>query len=241
MSLLKSFRIIGPALVILLVASAAAVGAVPPFQFGDISGDEYYAEAAHDLRDAGITNGCHGGADYCPGSDVSRGQMAAFLDRSLPGTIHSPYLHPSTGVHDTEGRVLLRTIFVPMPGVDGTQYVLLEGQASVFINGEQDWVCSADPCSAKLSLVDGADQELAAGVVRISSDDMSSSVHIEAVVPIESQAAPHRFQLKAETTNVVEEADAVLHLPVHHGHDVSHVRLRLSGGTPPPERRYASA
>ena len=204
MSFLKSVRVIGPALLILLIASASFVGA-GPFQFDDIRGDEYYADAAYDLRDAGITNGCGDGSDYCPSLDVSRGQMAAFLGRSLPGTIHSPYLHPSTGVKDTDGLVTLRTIDVEMPGVDGAQYVLLQGQASVFINGTQDWVCSADPCSAQLSIVDSTEKELAVGIARISSDDQGSSVHIEAIVPIASQVAPHRFQLKAETTNAAED------------------------------------
>ena len=204
MSFLKSVRVIGPALLILLIASASFVGA-GPLQFDDIRGDEYYADAAYDLRDAGITNGCGDGSDYCPSLDVSRGQMAAFLGRSLPGTIHSPYLHPSTGVKDTDGLVTLRTIDVEMPGVDGAQYVLLQGQASVFINGTQDWVCSADPCSAQLSIVDSTEKELAVGIARISSDDQGSSVHIEAIVPIASQVAPHRFQLKAETTNAAED------------------------------------
>jgi hypothetical protein len=204
-SFLKSFRAVGPALLILLVASAAIVSAGQPFTFGDVTGTEYYADAAYNLRDAGITNGCHGGADYCPGSDVSRGQMAAFLGRGLPGTIHSPYLHPSTGVNDADGLVTLRTIDVPMPGVDGVQYVLLQGQASVFINGEQDWVCSADPCRARLHLVDSAENQLAVGEFRVSSDDIGSSVHIEAVVPVASQAAPHRFQLKADTTNAAQD------------------------------------
>ncbi len=165
MSFLKSFRAVGPALLILLVASAAIVGAGQPFTFGDVSGTEYYADATYNLRDAGITNGCHGGADYCPGSDVSRGQMAAFLGRGLPGTIHSPYLHPSTGVNDADGLVTLRTIDVPMPGVDGVQYVLLQGQASVFINGEQDWICSADPCRARLHIVDSAGRPARGGRV----------------------------------------------------------------------------
>lgn len=204
MSFLRSLRTIGPAVLILLIASAAVVGA-GPFQFDDVSGDEYYGDAVYNLRDAGITNGCRGGEDYCPASEVSRGQMAAFLGRSLPGTIHSPYLHPSTGVKDADGMMTLRTIDVPMPGVGGVQYVLLQGQASVFINGEQDWVCSADPCSAQLYLVDSAENVLAVGVFRISSDDLGSSVHIEAVVPIESQATPHRFQLKAATTSAAED------------------------------------
>ena len=204
MSFLKSIRTIGPVLLVLLIASAAVVGA-GPFTFGDIDGDEYYADAAYNLRDAGITNGCHLGKDYCPGSDVSRGQMAAFLDRSLPGTIHSPYLHPSTGVKDADGSVTLRSILVDSPGVDGVQYVLLQGQASVFVNGDQDWVCSDDPCSAELSLVDVDENELAVGRVRISSDDQGSSVHIEAVVPIASRATSHLFQLRAETTNAAED------------------------------------
>ncbi len=43
------------------------------------------------------------------------------------------------------------------------------------------------------------------GEFRVSSDDIGSPVHIEAVVPVASQAAPHRFQLKADTTNAAED------------------------------------
>ncbi len=205
MTFAKSLRSIGPALIILLIAVAAVVDA-EPFEFGDVVGDEYFADGVYNLRDAGITNGCHGGADYCPSLDVSRGQMAAFLDRGLPGIVYSPYLQHPTPVQDSDGVVTLHTTNVETTGVGGTQYVHLAGQASVYINGDQDWVCSADPCSAQLSVIDASEQPIAVGVVRISSDDIGLPVHIEAVVPVANQDSPHWFQLRAETTNVAEDA-----------------------------------
>ena len=61
MRLFKYLRSIGPGIILLLVLTAGVVGAGEPFEFGDIDGDEYYADAAYDLRDAGITNGCGDG------------------------------------------------------------------------------------------------------------------------------------------------------------------------------------
>jgi hypothetical protein len=209
-SLLKHLRSIGPGLIILLVATAGIVGA-EPFTFGDINGSEYYADAAYNLRDAGVTNGCHGGEDYCPSLDVSRGQMAAFLDRGLPGVTASANATPSIGVNDADGLITLRTIDVRMPGIDGVQYVQLSGQSNVFINGTQAGICSANPCSAQLYLTDDANNQLAVGVVRISADDHGAPIHIEAVVPIASQANSHRFHLKTDTTNVAGQAFYVYH------------------------------
>jgi hypothetical protein len=210
MTVLKPLRWIGPGLIILLIATAAVVEA-EPFQFGDVVGDEYYADGVYNLRDAGITNGCRGGADYCPTIDVSRGQMAAFLDRGLPGVVFSPYLQNPTPVGDTDGPVTLHTVDVETTGVGGTQYVQVAGQASVYINGEQDSVCSADPCSAQLYVIDASEQQIAVGEVRISSDDFGLPIHIEAVVPVANQDSPHWFQLRAETTNVAGDVFVIDH------------------------------
>ena len=200
MSLLKYLRSIGPGMILLLVLTAGVVGAGEPFQFGDIEGNEYYADATYDLRDAGITNGCHGGADYCPSLDVSRGQMAAFLDRGLSG-ITAVTDASTTNLNDTSGTVTLLSIDVEMPGVGGVQYARISGQANIAIDTTQAAACSTSTrCDAFLYLTDDAGTILTIGFMRLNADYAGTAVHLETVVPISSQpSSTHTFHLKADT------------------------------------------
>lgn len=50
--------------------------------FSDV-GATAHTGAIAALQEAGITNGCNGGGEYCPKSSVTRGEMASFLARSL--------------------------------------------------------------------------------------------------------------------------------------------------------------
>jgi len=74
------------ALVAGAVISAALLGAVPSVAtagtFGDVQGDEWYAEAVEALAAGGIVYGRQDGS-FGPGDPVSRAQMAAFLARAL--------------------------------------------------------------------------------------------------------------------------------------------------------------
>jgi hypothetical protein len=54
----------------------------PDAGFGDVVGHQFINEI-NSLTAAGVTFGCHGGNDFCPGELVTRGQMAAFLARAL--------------------------------------------------------------------------------------------------------------------------------------------------------------
>ncbi len=54
---------------------------LPPFT--DIDGNTFYEDIAW-LADSGITQGCSPTL-FCPNDEVTRGQMAAFLHRALPG------------------------------------------------------------------------------------------------------------------------------------------------------------
>ncbi|HVF65023.1 MAG TPA: S-layer homology domain-containing protein [Casimicrobiaceae bacterium] len=59
-------------------------------QFADVPLSHPFANYIHKLSSLGITSGCATGPlRYCPESPVTRGQMAAFLERSFP------YLSPS--------------------------------------------------------------------------------------------------------------------------------------------------
>ena len=200
MRLFKYLRSIGPGIILLLVLTAGVVGAGEPFEFGDIDGDEYYADAAYDLRDAGITNGCGDGSDYCPSLDVSRGQMAAFLDRGLPG-ITATTDASTTNLNDTSGTVTLLSVDVEMPGVDGVQYARISGQANIAIDTTQAAACSTSTrCDACLYLTDASGTILAIGFMRLNADYAGNAIHLETVVPITSQpSSTHTFHLKADT------------------------------------------
>ena len=200
MRLFKYLRSIGPGIILLLVLTAGVVGAGEPFEFGDIDGDEYYADAAYDLRDAGITNGCGDGSDYCPSLDVSRGQMAAFLDRGLPG-ITATTDASTTNLNDTSGTVTLLSVDVEMPGVDGVQYARISGQANIAIDTTQAAACSTSTrCDAFLFLTAASGTILAIGFMRLNADYAGNAIHLETVVPITSQpSSTHTFHLKADT------------------------------------------
>jgi hypothetical protein len=50
--------------------------------FGDDSGNTHEV-SINSIASVGITTGCGSGSSYCPDSSVTRGQMAAFLARTL--------------------------------------------------------------------------------------------------------------------------------------------------------------
>ncbi len=57
--------------------------------FGDVAAPDFASAYIEQLYAAGISGGC-GNGDYCPGSDVNRGQMAVFLLRAIYGPGYSP-------------------------------------------------------------------------------------------------------------------------------------------------------
>ena len=69
------------------VVDVAAVPTVTPgdVMFGDVPDDHLFNQEIEWLADQGITKGCNPPDNdrFCPDDPVSRGQMAAFLDRSL--------------------------------------------------------------------------------------------------------------------------------------------------------------
>ncbi|MEM8704895.1 MAG: S-layer homology domain-containing protein [Actinomycetota bacterium] len=92
------------ALIIVLVSSVPAPAAVaapdelpPGGNFVDDDGISHEG-SIEAIREAGITNGC-GGTRFCPNDYVTRGQMAAFLDRALD----LPDATTPSGFTDTTG------------------------------------------------------------------------------------------------------------------------------------------
>jgi len=57
--------------------------------FTDVPVDHWAASFIETLASNGVTAGC-GGGNYCPGSSVTRAQMAVFLERGMNGSSYSP-------------------------------------------------------------------------------------------------------------------------------------------------------
>ncbi len=71
------------AIVVFIAALVLAlpVGVIASHDFDDVpTGHPFHNDIAA-VADAGVTGGCGDGSNYCPSSFVTRGQMAAFLNR----------------------------------------------------------------------------------------------------------------------------------------------------------------
>lgn len=85
------YRIIGR---VLLVATAAMLFAIPiaalgAGSFDDVPDDNVFKADIDWLASVGVTKGCNPPANtkYCPDSNVTRGQMAAFMHRLADGVV----------------------------------------------------------------------------------------------------------------------------------------------------------
>lgn len=73
---MRRFLVLGLAIALLIPAG----GALASHQFSDVPTSYQFHNSIDAIADAGITTGC-GGGKYCPNGLVTRGQMAAFLNR----------------------------------------------------------------------------------------------------------------------------------------------------------------
>ena len=66
--------------VLLLTLVAFPLGALASHQFGDVPDSNPFHADIDALADSGVTTGC-GGGNFCPSANVTREQMAAFMNR----------------------------------------------------------------------------------------------------------------------------------------------------------------
>jgi hypothetical protein len=121
-----------PTLILVLVVAALGLplGVLANHQFADVPTSASYHDDVETLVGAGITAGC-GGGNYCPGSAVTRGQMAQFLSRGLSRVSMSSEMIAGTGViTEDEGFVTVAEVTITVPGVSGSQFVEVFGEAS---------------------------------------------------------------------------------------------------------------
>ncbi len=65
---------------LLLTLVAFPLGALASHQFGDVPDSNPFHADIDALADSGVTTGC-GGGNFCPSANVTREQMAAFMNR----------------------------------------------------------------------------------------------------------------------------------------------------------------
>jgi hypothetical protein len=128
--------------IVATVAIAVPALAFANHQFADVPASSTFHDDVEVLVDAAITTGC-GGGNYCPGQSVTRGQMAAFLNRGL-GIATSSY--GSIDVEDASTDYVA-TISIPAGASSGgTGYVTVAADVTAFITGG---VC---PCGMIIGL-----------------------------------------------------------------------------------------
>lgn len=102
----------------LLLAVPLAVQAQPCAGFGDVNSTDPNCPAVEWIKNRGVTQGCAVGA-YCPGSNVTRIQMALFMSRLGEG-LEPEYLH--TANIDTPGTVNAEGVVCETPPLTAGLY-----------------------------------------------------------------------------------------------------------------------
>ena len=156
-------RLIVVAVAALLFALPIAVSA--SHAFNDVPTSSTYHTTTARLVGAGITGGC-GGGNYCPNAAVTRGQMAAFLNRGLG---RAAYHYDAT----TDDHWASLTGSIPGPavtyltaggGTGGTAHVLATG--SIYVFTDEAGVC---PCELRMALLSSEGEISAIGSTIISN------------------------------------------------------------------------
>lgn len=125
-----SFRRKGvAALVVLLVLVLPGI-ALASHQFADVPTNSTFHDDIDALYGARIGTGCGGGL-YCPNSSVTRGQMAAFLNRGLGRIAYADV--DGTLEDGTETAVGQVTVVASNPS-GGTMFVEVKGWADIYIS-----------------------------------------------------------------------------------------------------------
>jgi hypothetical protein len=147
---LRRLTVVG--IVALMLAVPVAVSA--NHLFSDVPTSSTYHTTVARLAGAGITGGC-GGGKYCPNAAVTRGQMAAFLNRGLGRGSGGEF-----GTDDDDWASILdysaaaETSLISGGGGGGTAHVFATSTISLWTS--EDGVC---PCEVQAFLVNATTDE----------------------------------------------------------------------------------
>ena len=131
--------------IITVAVAASAIVAIPAAYVGathtftDVPTSAFYHNAVSAISDAGITSGC-GGTKYCPGSVVTRGQMAVFMNKL--GAL-SPGVTPVVDALSDQGTVVIKF---------AQEFTLAGGTATECEAGDPSPLTSADPLTVQHQL-----------------------------------------------------------------------------------------
>ena len=130
---------LGIAVALIAISVPLAVGS---HQFTDVPNGHIFHTNVANLANSGVTAGC-GGGNYCPDDPVTRGAMAAFLNRGLGrATTRQQQL-----VIDGSGTYNMAELTIETGGTPGgTGFIVLFGTASIRVDG--DGYC---PCTFGMS------------------------------------------------------------------------------------------
>ena len=144
--------IIRTAVVAALVAAVVAfpLGVLANHQFTDVPNSYTFHGDIDHVYDARITNGCSA-TKYCPEDNVTRGQMAAFLERTGGRVTSDDGFGALTGTPTTTASVTIRAGNV----TGGTAFVLLQATGYAYTSGNDETGCNAG-CRAVLRIYQGA-------------------------------------------------------------------------------------
>jgi len=114
-------------------------GALANHRFTDVATGAFYHAAVSAIADAGITLGC-GGTNFCPDDPVTRGQMAAFMHRSLSRVAFGStgYISPNITVTP---QVITSVTIKAGESAGGDVYVKVDGAYSAYLSSMTGCPC----------------------------------------------------------------------------------------------------
>lgn len=158
-------RIVASLLLALLLTLSATAGVYAIDRFSDVPSAHFAHADINAIAAAGITGGC-GGTNYCPDANVTRGQMAAFLHRSLgrAGRAHVYAALGTTPIAET-------SVSLTVPGATGSA-ALTNGFVLVNAAGTP-WVSAGCPCGVAMRVSDPVTAQASWYQVEVASNQLS--------------------------------------------------------------------
>jgi len=142
---MRRLTVVGVAALILAVPVAVSASHI----FSDVPTSSTYHTTTARLVGAGITGGC-GGGKYCPNDAVTRGQMAAFLNRGLGRAASGEFGVGDddwVGLADADGAVVAEATLLAGGGAGGTAHAFATGTFNAWT--DENGIC---PCEMQAFL-----------------------------------------------------------------------------------------
>lgn len=138
----RRLTVVGIAALMLAVPVAVSANHI----FSDVSTSNTFHTTITRLVGAGITGGC-GSGKYCPNDAVTRGQMAAFLNRGLGRAANGIFVDEGWAGLESPGGIAATTDLLAGGGAGGTAHVLVTANLNAWT--DEPAIC---PCEIQVVL-----------------------------------------------------------------------------------------